>query len=125
LIYEARAGAYLENRFAEAFRRGPWVIFADDSGRERWCQPDGFIADPIATRIIVTEIKLRHCSEAYYQLFDLYLPVVRSLYPGWRVAGLEVCRWFDPATATPAPVRLRENPFDAVDGAFNVHIWSP
>jgi len=125
LIYEARANVYLESRYDAGFRRGPWVVFRDSTDRDRWCQPDGLLFDPARNRIVVTEIKLRHCSEAYYQLFDLYCPVVRCLFPTWHVSGVEICRWFDPATATPATPRMREDPFDAVSGEFNVHIWNP
>ena len=99
-------------------------MFTGGSG-ERWCQPDGLLFEPEKNRVIVTEFKLRHCSEAWFQLFELYCPVVRFMFPGWRVAGLEVCRWFDPATPVPAIVRKRENPLDVIDGDFNVHIWAP
>lgn len=71
------------------------------------------------------EYKLRHCSEAWFQLFDLYIPVLRVLFPGWSFAGIEVCKWFDPATSVPQQPRFRENPMDAVTGEFNVHIWAP
>lgn len=125
LIYEARACAYLAERFAEHFTRGPWVIFNDVHGRERWCQPDGIILDPPSSRVVIVETKLRHCSEAWFQLFDLYRPVVAHMFPDWGVAGVEVCRWFDPAVLVPAKPRMRENPLDAVDGEFNVHIWAP
>jgi len=121
LIYQARAGAWLLDRYKPNFKFSPWVIFNGD----RWCQPDGLLLDPGEGRIVVTEIKLRHCSEAWYQLFELYIPVVQALFPGWTIAGCEVCKWYDPAERTPDQPVLRENPADAIIGKFNVHIYSP
>jgi hypothetical protein len=121
LIYQAKAGVYLNDRYSPHFRNGPWVIFNGD----RWCQPDGLLIDVEKSRIIVTEFKLKHCSEAWYQLFELYIPVVRNLFPGWEVVGVEICRWFDPATRVPATPVMRMNPFDALPDVFNVHIWNP
>lgn len=121
LIYQARAGAWLNDRFSPHFRYGPWLIF----NKDRWCQPDGLLLYPEAHRIVVTEIKLSHCSEAWFQLFELYIPVVQMLFPGWEVVGCEVCKWYDPAISVPQRPTLRHNPGDAVSGAFNVHIYSP
>jgi hypothetical protein len=121
LIYQARAGAFLNDRFTPQYREGPWVVFNGD----RWCQPDGLIFLPDRARIVVTEIKLRHCSEAWFQLFELYIPVVRVLFPEWEVIGCEVVKWYDPAASVPQPPTLRQNPADAISGAFNVHIYSP
>jgi hypothetical protein len=39
--------------------------------------------------------------------------------------GVEVCKWFDPAASVPETPILRHNPFDALDGEFNVHIFAP
>lgn len=121
LIYQARAGAYLLDKYGPHFKFSPWVIFNGD----RWCQPDGLLILSERGRIVVTEIKLRHCSEAWYQLFQLYIPVVQALFPGWEVVGIQVCKWFDPASAVPQAPTMRERPEDAIPGAFNVHIYAP
>lgn len=121
LIYQARAGAWLLDHFKPHFRFSPWVVFNED----RWCQPDGLILSPERSRIVVTEIKLRHCSEAWFQLFQLYIPVVQMLFPDWEVVGCEVVKWYDPSSVVPQAPKLRENPADALPGAFNVHIYAP
>lgn len=121
LIYQARAGAWLLDRFKPHFRFSPWVVFNGD----RWCQPDGLLILPERDRIVVTEIKLRHCSEAWFQLFELYIPVVRVLFPNWEVVGCEVVKWYDPADVVPQAPKLRANPADAINGEFNVHIYAP
>lgn len=121
LIYQARAGAYLLDRYAPNFRFSPWVVFNGN----RWCQPDGLLLLPERATVVVVEIKLSHCSEAWYQLFELYIPVVQVLFPGWEIIGCEVCKWYDPACSVQQNPTLRENPADAIKGAFNVHIYSP
>lgn len=121
LIYQAKAGAHLNDRYAPHFRDGPWVIFNGN----RWCQPDGLLIVPEHSKIVVAEIKLRHCSEAWFQLFELYIPVVQVLFPSWLIVGVEICKWFDPASSVPQNPTMRENPLDAIPGAFNVHIYAP
>lgn len=123
VLYETKALAHLGDRFGELFLPGPWVRFSNEADTDRWCQPDGIILDPTLGRVVITETKLRHCAEAWFQLFELYIPVFRVMFPQWIVVGVEVCRWFDPATPTPAPAVLRKNPVEAIDGKFNVHIW--
>lgn len=74
---------------------------------------------------MVVEIKLSHCSEAWYQLFDLYIPVVQAIFPGWEMAGVQVCKWFDPSRPVPQAPTMRERIEDAIPNAFNVHIYAP
>ena len=124
ILYEQRCHAYLGERYSVHFLSAPWIIFEDALGL-RWCQPDGIIFDVRPGRIICTEIKLRHCSEAYFQLFELYIPVLSVIFPKWSIRGCEVCRWFDPKEPTPEAPTMRKNPVDALEGKFNVHIFMP
>lgn len=107
---------------------GPWVEFIDGpSGERRWCQPDGLLIEIRRGRITVLEAKYTHTELAYYQLFDLYIPVMQSLFPRalWTFVGCEICARYDPATIVPAKVVLCRNLVDLSPKDFSVHIWSP
>ncbi len=71
------------------------------------------------------EAKYSHTDLAYYQLFDLYIPVLQALFPPalWTFAGVEICSRFDPAVQLPTRVVMRKNILDALIHEFNVHIW--
>jgi hypothetical protein len=75
-------------------------------------------------RAIILEIKLKHTPDAYFQLTNLYLPLLRRYFdrPGYSLACAEVCRWFDPWTAFPCRVRQLERLEDAKPDSFGVHI---
>lgn len=90
----------------------PWIRFDDDNGEGRWCQPDAIAVDLASGAVFIYEVKHHHCAEAWWQLRRLYEPVVRALFPDpeFHVHLVEICRWFDPATYFPEPIRMMENP---------------
>lgn len=121
--YEHRGQAYLLRDHPDTYLPSIWFSFWE--GDQRWCQPDGLIVNLEAGKITVIEFKLKHTPKAWWQVTDLYLPVVKKFFgDGWSYAGCEVCKWFDPAVAFPGPyVRTRD--VDSLEsGSFGVHIWS-
>lgn len=105
--------------------QGPWIEFRDRSGK-RWCQPDGFLLDTARRRCTLVEIKYRHTADAWWQLWRLYLPVIRVLLPEYSYACLEICKWFDPQTAFPEALALAPEPTALPSGEITaVHIWNP
>lgn len=125
LRYERKAHDLLENRYGWRYLRSPWIRFYGE-GKVRLCQPDGLLFDFARGRITILEIKLRHTPDTYYQVMDLYLPVVEVLFPRklWDIRLCEVCGWYDVATKFPYPTQLRENPEDAEHGFIGIHILS-
>lgn len=100
-----------------------WFVFGD--GRKVfYFQPDGllFLEDP--RRIALLEVKYQHTPDAYWQLEHYYLPLMRLFFARTQVpiVTVEICKWYDPATQFPRPVRLLESLQLARDGSFNVHI---
>lgn len=81
-------------------RQGPWMEFQETSGR-RWCQPDALILEERSKRCLIAEVKYQHTSDAWYQLKQLYLPVLRVALPGFTFHLLEIVHWYDPSTAWP------------------------
>lgn len=125
LRYQRQVDEYLESRYGAAYVRGPWLEFFDGVTRERrYCQPDGLLVELRRGRITVIEAKYTHTQLAYWQLFELYMPVVRALFgPQWHFAAVEICAKFDPMTPLPVRCVMRKNVLDAVESEFNVHIW--
>lgn len=105
----------------------PWIKYqSTNRSRWQWCQPDGLIVDIKRGRIVVVEVKLKHTSDAWWQVRRLYTPVVSHLFGAeWQVEALEVVRWFDPFTAFPEQIEMCENPRGHWNGRFRVHIWKP
>lgn len=105
--------------------RSPWFCFVDREGT-KWCQPDGLLVNPWQGQISVIECKYQHTEAAFHQLFGVYLPVVQHLFGGlYKVALVEVVKWFDPVVLCPQPPALCRDPATAAVGRFNVHIWKP
>jgi hypothetical protein len=104
LSFEAKVQAALCSRFGAAYHPAPNVLFRDDSGA-RLCVPDGILGRPVSDPlVIVVEIKVQHMPEAWWQLRELYQPVLETIYRD--VALLEICKVYDPHTPFPEPVRF-------------------
>lgn len=76
---------------------GSWIQF-EDAGGPGWAQPDLIVVG--AARALVVEAKLTHCLDARLQLQNLYLPLVRHLFPDHDYGILEVCRFPKPDETT-------------------------
>jgi len=124
LRYEARVQKYLIAKYGDCYIPGPWIQFYDPN--QRICQPDGLLFDLERGRIILVEIKLRHCQEAYWQLQKLYLPVLREMFPYslWEICCIEIVRWYDPEVQWPVKHILREKVEDAPSSIIGVHIYN-
>lgn len=107
----------------ERYFPSQWFAFGDGN-RVHYFQPDGllFLEDP--RRIAVLEVKYQHCIEAYWQLEHYYLLLLREFFRKLEepLVTVEVCKWYDPATQFPRPVRLVECLTQARPRDFNVHI---
>lgn len=120
--YERKIVEYLERKHSYRFIPHPWFYYKDrHEDRARWCQPDGLLFSARG-RLTICEIKLRHTRDAYYQLFELYLPIVKHVFPGWKHAVVEIVRWFDSAEPTPEKAFLCKEPELVDPGAFGVTI---
>lgn len=73
----------------------------------RWCKPDGLLLFG-GDRGILFEVKYRHTSDSWWQLWKLYKPVVERFY-GIEVICCEVCKFFDPGIEYPGPIRRRSS----------------
>lgn len=108
--YERKAKALHSRQYTERYLDGPWLSFlSSGDGPPRYCQPDALLFNLEQGTITVIEYKLSHTDLAWWQLHFLYIPVIEHMFPHSRVAGVEVVKWFDPATKVSSPVsRLRE-----------------
>lgn len=108
LRYERKAHSYLSQQFGEFLIVSPWLRFRSKNngafalGQYKYCQPDAIAINPDSQTITVFEIKLKHTAEAWWQLRQLYIPVLRNvLGPSWSFIPVEVVKWFDPDTKFP------------------------
>lgn len=122
--YEAKAQQYLVHEYGKAYQQGPWFSYTDDEEKLKFCQPDGLLLSPHKNLITIIEIKLNHTMDAWFQLRELYLPVVAKLFPTWEIATCEVVRWFNGDMSGPVPLQLIRYVDLARPNQFAVHIWN-
>lgn len=128
LKYEQRFSENMLERFDDYYVPGPWFHYKEiGKERTRWCQPDGLLFIPEQSRIILYEVKLKHTSDAWWQLRFLYLPVLSRMFPPdkWSYVLMEITHWYDPHIAFPERVRMCPDVLSAEPGEFGVHIWIP
>lgn len=125
--YEAKFHKYASERWGAAYR-----TFSSHALRFRSHErPDSRLAIPdglleLDDRIVIYECKLRHTSISYFQLTDLYAPVVRR-WRGKPVTCIEVCKSYDPQTVYPKHGLLPPFELDTWNGPELVGVcrWKP
>jgi hypothetical protein len=90
--------------------------------------PDGIILNESLTAITVVEIKLRHTADGWFQLNNLYYPVVKKAFPQLKVYLLEVTTFADLTAELPGKAELVTSVNDWVNGekeckSFGVYSW--
>lgn len=120
--YEKEVHLRLEKQYGVEFEPGPWYCYkAEHEERKKFCQLDGILHRPDGS-LVLLECKYNHCPDAFFQLTNLYLPVVRKLYPTVDLALCEVVKWYDPAVVFPSAITLLPRIHEAKAGVFSVHI---
>ena len=125
LKYEAKVHDYLLDRFGIRYFPSQWWAYAEGD-RTHHCQTDGILIDERSKRLVLFEVKLSHTPTAYWQMENLYIPILQRWLratPGWIFCTIEVVKWYDCAVACPRRPRLIERIEDARPGDFAVHIW--
>jgi hypothetical protein len=101
--YESKVQRHLGNLFPNNYTESPYIRFRDDLG-DRGCQPDGLLRFP--NHDVLIEVKVQHLPESWWQLTQLYRPLLEFWKPGRPVSVLEVCGSFDPAMPYPCKCEL-------------------
>ena len=125
LRYEREAQAYLSGLYGLDYVPSPWIRF-ESAGRMRFCQPDGLLFQPEKGRITIVEVKYQHTPLAWWQLLQLYAPVVAKLFPKqlWTLDVCEVVKWYDASTVFPVRPVLAAQVHMPIE-FFKVHIYRP
>jgi len=129
LRYEAKVHDHLLSEF-DGYIPSPWFRYttSDEPRRINYAQPDGLIVDVERGKITICEMKYSHCAEAYYQLLDKYLPIVRRFFNNseiWEFATVEIVYWYDCAVAFPTTPARRSRLQDVRVNELAVHVWRP
>lgn len=125
--YERLVQNYLSEVFREEYIASPWLHFlAEGSSKWRWCQPDGLLIDIERGIITCVEVKYAHTPNAWWQVRQLYLPVLERIFPKtlWELQVCEVVKWFDSAVEFPEPLKLVAS-IGVPSSKFKVHICRP
>jgi hypothetical protein len=113
--YERKVHEYL-GRVLDNYRPSQAFRFFDAGRGVRFCVPDGVVLNP--SRTFIFEFKFQHMPEAWWQLRQLYEPVLRSFNRDAETYVVEVCRSFDPAVPFPEPVRLVDDLMEYINRPF-------
>ncbi len=123
-LYENRVQSHLLEEYPDKYVVSPWLRYRNGAARLEWCQPDGLLVDFLSGLVTVVEIKLKHTSDAWWQIRHKYEPVLRNLFSDdWQFSSLEVVRWFDPHTRFPERFHLTAAAHECRANRFHVYIW--
>lgn len=121
LKYERKVSSKLSEQYPIEWTPGAWICYL--CGLEEYplyCQLDGFLS--FGDKIVLVEVKYNHCVDSYFQLLDVYLPLMRHLFPGKSISVCEVVKWYDPSTAFPVSIKLQKDLEKCGENEFSVHI---
>lgn len=92
LVYENQVVTKIERDLPKGWVGvpGPWFLYLDKVARERYAQPDWLGICVELGRICIVEVKLTRNPRAWWQLNELYKPLVRQVFPHWEISLVEV-----------------------------------
>lgn len=120
LAYQKKIGKFLSSGRPCDLVAGPWYIYVCGDGRRRYCQPDFLLVDTTSKVTVVIEVKIRWTDLAWWQLRELYLPVLQRVSPDVHFLPLVIVRSYDPHITIPEEVNLCADLLDARPDRFNV-----
>lgn len=123
--YERKVLKELSVEYGARFAPSQWFSYrvSGDTSR-RWCQVDGFLASsPNEDSLTLFEVKSRFTSDAWYQLRQLYAPVVGCVYPTASLRLVVICRSFDPWTPFPEAYSVLESLEKIPSNVMGVFPW--
>jgi hypothetical protein len=126
LRYERKVQEKLAQFFQNEYRPGPWFKYQFEGAKTPLLgQPDGVWE--MKNSVVVVEIKIRWCAEAWWKLKRVYAPVVERALSKPVRGLLCVTRSFDPAIRVPDPVQLFDEPIPflrlSTDPPVTVLLW--
>ena len=105
---------------------GQWFAFQNGGPKVRYCQPDALW--PQGEALLCLEVKVRFGPDAFWQLEDLYRPVLQRALGKDPLLGI-LCKHFDPYVLAPSEYVLVEeltmDAFRRADPKVGVFIWHP
>lgn len=119
---------FLSTQYKDLYFPSPWIHFYSEGyPRMRWCQPDGVLFDFKNGIITIVEVKYNHTPLAWWQLNELYLPLVSFIFGDelWTYRLAEWVLWYDPATPFPGEHHLRPELELIKPHEVGVKIWKP
>lgn len=101
LAFEKKVRTALREDFHDRASFNARISFRDSRGWRR-AEPDALLRldGPVPA---IIEVKTIHCARAWFQLVELYAPLIERLYGVWPIL-VEVCASYDPATRFPGPM---------------------
>ena len=114
-------------RFNYRYVPSPWFSFLVNHDKRCYCQPDAILLKPSGTEVTIIEIKLKHTTQSYFQIENLYRPVLDKFFKYSKIKTATVVRWYDPETEFPEGIKTRlcENLDFVKQNELAVHIWRP
>jgi hypothetical protein len=125
ILYEKKAHKHFTSIYGEFYLPSPWFMFRErGSPQVRYAQPDALLFDFDLGRITIVEMKYQHVELAWWQMHQLYQPLVQHIFgKHWEVHHCEVVRWYDPKIPFPGAVKLCRTLDEAPAHQTGVHIW--
>lgn len=112
--FEAKVVRALSSTYGNRFVSGLPFFFQTCGTRGR-AIPDGLLFAARGRGLVIIEVKLRHSTDAWHQLEEFYLPIVREAGWPFDVTCLEVCKYYDPAVRLPKAVAFVSSAEEALE----------
>lgn len=133
LRFEKEVLAQLHKTYSFNLATGVPLSFQEGSSKNGFYQrpstaiPDGLLLSQDKKSLLIIECKLRHSTDAWFQLNRFYLPILRrAVGDSLILRTLEICRYYDPGVRLPEVKKLVlgvEEAFSIKDGNHPVLIW--
>lgn len=122
--YEAKVHERLQEAYGLRYIPNQWWQYRTEDGKVHFAQTDGLLLIPDRQLCILLEVKYNHTPEAFWQTENLYVPLLSRFLRGtnYKIAVVEVCKWFDCNTPFPVKPTLCEELTAVHPSRFNVHI---
>ncbi len=126
LAYEAKvlAGPLFD---LEAVIYHPALKFRSKQRLDEHCIPDAIALNDRGDIVTIIEIKSTHNFNAWNQLHNLYLPVVKAIWPEKHINLLEICKEYNPGITLPGRSEIVDDLASWVEKAhtsYGVYPWS-